>query len=136
MSFSPARSQMTSQGSFRLRIALPLIRPGITNGLSGTRGIRDRTFTAPGERVIVLGPVLRIDRQGGAALPQGHQAPRMDEHGGIPAAPHGRAWRYSQRSCRQVPSNGSDPGVAKAGMMRLPARVSRRRFGVSRTRAR
>ena len=30
----------------------------------------------------------------------------------------------------------SDPGVAKAGMMRLSARVSRRRFGVSRTRAR
>ena len=26
---------------------------------------------------------FRIDRQGGAALPQGHQAPRMDEHGGI-----------------------------------------------------
>ena len=34
------------------------------------------------------------------------------------------------------PINGSDPGVAKAGMIRLPARVSRRRFGVSRIRAR
>ena len=58
MSVSPARSQTTSQGSFRLRIGLPLTLPGMTKGLSGTRGTAARTPAASGESEIVRGPVL------------------------------------------------------------------------------
>ena len=58
MSSSPARSQTMSQGSLRLRIALPLIFPGITHGLSASRGIRDSTDAASGDSVIVRGPVF------------------------------------------------------------------------------
>ena len=58
MSFSPARSLMISQESLeslRLRIALPLIFPGITNGLLSTRGIVEKTRAASGDSEVVRG---------------------------------------------------------------------------------
>ena len=47
-----------SHGSLRLRFALPLILPGITNGLPSKRGIAASTPAASGDSEIVRGPVF------------------------------------------------------------------------------
>ena len=61
MSVSPARSQTMSQGSFRLRIGLPLTLPGMTKGFSGTRGIAASTPAASGDSARTVSTALKAD---------------------------------------------------------------------------
>ena len=57
-SSKPARARTRLQGSKMLESRCPVLAPGMTQGLPGTRGMAASTSAASAESEIVRGPVL------------------------------------------------------------------------------
>ena len=81
----PARARTRLQGSKMLESRCPVLVPGMTQGLQGTRGMAARTSAASTESEIVRGPVL-LSAQTKLLRLQVHVVPAQREDLVAPAA--------------------------------------------------